>query len=213
MADKIDFKKSDKALYLPKTHPSVVDVPEMKFITISGSGNSGDAAGKFAAALKAVHYLSCAIKLDKANIADYKCYTVPPVEVLWYPQDGADFSEQIDKERALWKIMLRQPDFVDESAFNRAREVIQRRKKIQIADAKLEVIHEGLCVQCMHIGAYNDETSTGNKILRFIAENDYLPDINSTRAYHEIYISSPPRQSSPINMKIVIRYPVRQSNQ
>lgn len=208
MIEKIDFKKKDKALYFPKTSPSLVDVPKMKFITFMGKGNPDDPGCKYSAALKIVYSISYAIKLDKANIEGYCGYSIPPLETLIWTEDDFSLAENADKSRYMWKVMLRQPDFIDENAFKRASETIQKRKKIRTTEARFEIIEEGLCVQCMHIGAYDDEVATNDKILRFIAENGYVSDTGCNRSYHEIYLNSP-QKTSPVNMKTVMRHPVK----
>lgn len=209
MADKIDFKKVDKELYYPKTSPALVNVPQMKFVTMSGRGGPNDPSGEYFAAIKAVYSISYVIRFDKSNIEGYLSYTIPPLEILWCMEDGFNFSGAIDKNRCSWKIMLRQPDFVDENAFDRACKVIQKRKKIKANNARLENITEGLCVQCMHIGAYNDESATNDKLLKYIDENGYIADFGTNRTYHEIYINSPQKTNS-VNVKTVIRYPIRE---
>ena len=209
MVEKIDFRKKDKALYFPKITPSVIEVPEMKFVTISGSGSTSAPDGEYAAALKLIFSLAYVIKLGRNSNEEHSNYIMPPLETFFYTEEDYSISEDAGDGSLQWKAMLRLPDFVDEELFERAREIVQQRKKLRTAESRFETINEGLCVQCMHIGAFDDKIATNDKLLRFAAENGYATDFGKNRMYHEIYHKLP-QKTQPVHMKVVIRQPIRE---
>ena len=155
----IDYKKTQKELYLPKTAPSVIDVPRMTFITVDGEGDPNTSA-EYTAAVELLYGLSYTIKMDSKSILEY---VVPPLEGLWSVDDdfkggGASIS---DKDKFIWTMMIRQPDFVTADIFEAAKVALAKKKtNLDTSKAKLETITEGLCVQVMHIGSYDDEPAT-----------------------------------------------------
>ena len=205
----IDYKKTQKELYLPKTAPSVIDVPRMTFITIDGEGDPNTSA-EYTAAVELLYGLSYTIKMGSKSILEY---VVPPLEGLWSVDDdfrggGAEIN---DKSKFIWTMMIRQPDFVTEDILEVAKISLAKKKpNLDISKAKLETITEGLCVQVMHIGSYDDEPATVAALDGFAIENGYVLDINDIRRHHEIYISDP-RKVAPEKLKTVIRHPIRKA--
>lgn len=205
----IDFKKTQKELYLPKTAPSVIDVPRMTFITVDGKGDPNTSA-EYTAAVELLYGLSYTIKMGSKSILEY---VVPPLEGLWSVDDdfrggGAEIN---DKSKFIWTMMIRQPDFVTEDILEVAKISLAKKKpNLDISKAKLETITEGLCVQVMHIGSYDDEPATVAALDGFAIENGYVLDINDIRRHHEIYISDP-RKVAPEKLKTVIRHPIRKA--
>jgi len=205
----IDFKKTQKELYLPKTAPSVIDVPRMTFITVDGKGDPNTSA-EYTAAVELLYGLSYTIKMGSKSILEY---VVPPLEGLWSVDDdfrggGAEIN---DKSKFIWTMMIRQPDFVTEDILEVAKISLAKKKpNLDISKAKLETITEGLCVQVMHIGSYDDEPATVAALDGFAIENGYILDINDIRRHHEIYISDP-RKVAPEKLKTVIRHPIRKA--
>jgi hypothetical protein len=205
----IDYKKTQKELYLPKTAPSVIDVPRMTFITIDGEGDPNTSA-EYTAAVELLYGLSYTIKMGSKSILEY---VVPPLEGLWSVDDdfrggGAEIN---DKSKFIWTMMIRQPDFVTEDILEVAKISLAKKKpNLDISKAKLETITEGLCVQVMHIGSYDDEPATVAALDGFAIENGYILDINDIRRHHEIYISDP-RKVAPEKLKTVIRHPIRKA--
>ena len=203
----IDYKKTEKDLYLPKITPSVIDVPQMNFITVDGKGDPNTSA-EYTAAVELLYRFSYAIKMGSKSILEY---VVPPLEGLWSVDDdfrggGASIS---DKSKFIWTMMIRQPDFVTADVFETAKFALAKKKlNLDIAKVKLETITEGLCVQVMHIGSYDDEPATVAALDGFAIQNGYVLDINDSRRHHEIYISDP-RKSAPEKLKTVLRHPVR----
>lgn len=214
--EKIDFKKKDKDLYLPKTEPVEVLVPKMNFIMVDGKGNPNDKDGEYPKAIEILYALSYTIKMNKEirkEVEGYFDYVVPPLEGLWWLQDDdMDFSK---KDKYIWTSMIRQPEFVTKEIFDFAcNEVKKKKPNLDVSKARFEVFNEGLCVQCMHIGPFDEEYKTTEKIDKYIKENNLMNDIcgvnedGKIRRHHEIYLSDI-RRVNVEKMKTVIRHPVR----
>lgn len=210
--DKLDYKKEYKDLYQPKTKPSLIEVPEMLFIAVDGKGDPNTGA-EYKEALEILYGLSYSIKMSKMNGTQpegYFEYTVPPLEGLWYV-DGAEFDgiNITDKNKFRWVSMIRRPEFVTESVFEAAKAVLAKKKPdLDLGKARLMTFKEGLCVQIMHKGAYDDEPASIELIKAFVKENGYAEDFSGERRHHEIYLSDP-RKCTAENLRTVIRHPVR----
>ncbi len=202
----IDYKKTEKELYQPKTTPSVIDVPEMKFIAVDGKGDP-NSSEKYAAAVELLYGLSYTIKMDSKAVLEY---VVPPLEGFWEVADnfkggGATIT---DKSKFLWTMLIRQPDFVTAELLESAKATLAKKKPgVDVSKARLEAITEGLCVQVMHIGSYDDEPATVAALDKFAADNGYAVDMSGNRRHHEIYLSDP-RKVAPEKLKTIIRHPV-----
>jgi len=203
----IDYKKTEKELYFPKTTPSIIDVPEMTFIVVDGKGDP-NTSPEYAAAIELLYGLSYSIKMNNKSVLEY---VVPPLEGFWEAGDcfiggGAPIT---DKAKFVWTSVIRQPEFVTDEVFEAAKTVLAKKKpKLDISLARLEKITEGLSVQVMHIGSYDNEHETVLALDNFASENGYIIDINEKRRHHEIYLSDP-RKVAPEKMKTVIRHPIR----
>jgi len=193
----IDFKKEQKDLYQPKTTPSIIDVPEMLFIAADGKGDPNTSA-EYAAAVGALFGLSWAIKMSNKAVLEY---VVAPLEGFW---SAADSTEKSNFE---WTALIRQPDFVTEEILQAAK---SKMPDLDTSKARLVRITEGLCVQAMHIGPYDDEPATIAAMERYAVETGYAIDISDARRHHEIYLSDP-RKTAPEKLKTVIRHPVRKT--
>ena len=210
--DKLDYKKTYKELYQPKTKPSIIEVSEMIFIAIDGEGNP-NSCPEYKAAIEVLYGLSYAIKMSKMNgtqPAGYFEYVVPPLEGLWQV-DGVDFDGMnvTDKDKFKWISMIRQPEFVTEEVFEQAKLVLKKKKPaLDLSKARLMKMTEGLCVQIMHKGSYDDEPASIEQMKRFLDENGYIEDFSEGRFRHEIYLSDP-RKCSPDKLKTVIRHPIK----
>lgn len=210
--DKLDYKKTYKELYHPKTKPSIIEVPEMIFIALDGEGNP-NSCPEYKAAIEVLYGLSYAIKMSKMNgtqPAGYFEYVVPPLEGLWQV-DGVDFDGMnvTDKDKFKWISMIRQPEFVTEEVFEQAKLVLKKKKPaLDLSKARLMKMTEGLCVQIMHKGSYDDEPASIEQMKRFLDENGYIEDFSEGRFHHEIYLSDP-RKCSIDKLKTVIRHPIK----
>lgn len=213
--EKLDYKKEYKDLYQPKTKPSIIEVPEMIFIAIDGKGNP-NTSSEYKKALEILYGLSFTIKMSKMNGTQpegYFEYVVPPLEGLWYVDDAKfDGTNITDKNRFGWTSMIRQPEFVTENVFENARNTLAKKKReLDLSKARLIKMTEGLCVQIMHKGAYDDEPESIAKMREFAEKSGYSEDISDTRFHHEIYLSDP-RRCAPEILKTVIRHPIRRNN-
>jgi hypothetical protein len=206
MGYKLDYKKENKDLYIPKKKPSIVDVPSMNFIMVDGKGDPSKE--EYQQAIGALYALTYTIKMSKTKGKQppgYFEYVVPPLEGLWWIS-GESFS--FDKrDNWLWTSMIRQPEFVDPEMFAWACEECRRKKQeVDISKARLETFTEGLCVQMMHIGPYSQEPETLAFMRAFMAENGLVDETGSDRKHHEIYLSDP-RKTTPDKLKTVLRHP------
>lgn len=205
----IDFKKTQKDLYLPKTAPDMVEVPEMRFIMVDGSGNP-NTSEDYKTALELLYGLSYTIKMSKLSGSvpeGYFDYVVPPLEGLWWLSDNVavDFSQ---KDKFCWTSMIRQPDFVTPQVIEAAKEALKKKKPaLELSAVRLERWAEGICAQVMHVGSYDDEPATIERLERFIAESGYRTDLSDTRRHHEIYLNDP-NKTAPDKLKTVIRLPI-----
>jgi len=205
-----DYKKEYKDLYSPKIKPMMIDIPEMNFVAVEGKGNPNDKNGEYQKALGVLYGIQYTIKMSKMgnNIPDgYFDYVVPPLEGLWWFDDNKKMPTK-DKSKYNWISLIRLPEFVDKNIFKWACDETFKKKNIETKNAKLIKIKEGLCVQCSHIGSYDEEPKTLKLIERFIEENNLENDINDKRRHHEIYLSDP-RKIEVGKLKTVLRIPVK----
>ncbi|MCM1269462.1 MAG: GyrI-like domain-containing protein [Ruminococcus flavefaciens] len=212
---KFDYKKEYKDLYQPKTKPSIIEIPEMIFIAIDGKGDP-NTSDEYKEALEILYGLSFTIKMSKMSGTQpegYFEYVVPPLEGLWYVDDAKfDGTNITDKNRFCWISMIRQPEFVTEKVFENARNTLAKKKReLDLSKARLMKMTEGLCVQIMHKGTYDNEPESIAKMREFAEKSGYTEDISDTRFHHEIYLSDP-RRCAPENLKTVIRHPIRRNN-
>ena len=208
--EKVDYKKKFKELYLPKTKPAKVCVPKIQYIMIDGKGNPNYEEGEYSKAVGILYALSYRIKMSKMGSRDidgFFDYVVPPLEGLWWMEDtaGVDYRR---KDKFCWTSMIRQPEFVTDEVFKWACDEVMKKKGLDTSIARLETYDEGLCVQCMHIGDFDNEPETVQKIDNFIKENGLQNDIGIGRKHHEIYLSDP-RKCNRTKMKTVLRIPIK----
>ena len=210
MANAKDYKKEYKDLYLPKEKPMMIDVPEMQFVAVEGKGNPNDENGEYQKAIGALYGIQYTIKMSKMGNntpKGYFDYVVPPLEGFWWLDNREDFSTE-SKSKYHWISLIRLPEFVDKKVFEWACDEVSKKKKIDTKNARLLKIKEGLCVQCLHTGPYDDEPKTLKLMNDFIAENGLQSDITDTRRHHEIYLSDP-RKTEVSKLKTVLRIPVK----
>ncbi|HSP47969.1 MAG TPA: GyrI-like domain-containing protein [Clostridiaceae bacterium] len=202
---KIDYKKNYRGIYFPKNVPTIVDIPEMSYITIEGAGNPG--GEEFKKSVEVLYALSYAVKMSYKSDdvpEGYQEYTVFPLEGIW---DLVDYTKPVtDKDNYKYKLMIRQPDFLTEELFNRFKAQVEKKKpQLEVSRANLETITEGLSCQIMHIGSYDDEPESFRHMMEFCAQNHYE---RIGKTHKEIYISDP-RLTEAFNQKTVLRFWVK----
>lgn len=206
-----DYKKEYREFYLPKNRPEIVDIPSMNFVAVRGSGNPNEEEGEYKAAIGLLYGIAFTIKMSKLGshqIDGYFDYVVPPLEGFWW-QPGVSGIDYAHKEDFQWISLIRLPDFVTETDFRWAVGEAARKKKLDFSKAEFLTVAEGLCVQCMHIGPYDDEPATIARMTEYAESQGYEIDINDARRHHELYLSDA-RRCDPAKLKTVIRHPVRQ---
>lgn len=205
-----DFKKEFKEFYLPKNKPEIVNVPAMNYIAVRGKGNPNEEGGAYQKAIGVLYSVAYTLKMSYKT--DYKIdgffeYVVPPLEGFWWQDDieGVNYS---DKNSFNWISVIRLPDFITKNDFNWAVETATKKKKLDCSVAEFLTVDEGLCVQIMHIGSFDDEPATVALMDSFLKENGYSNDFSKTRLHHEIYMSDA-RKVVPEKWKTVIRHPIK----
>lgn len=207
-----DYKKEYKEYYLPKGEPSLVDVPPMNFLAVRGKGDPNEEQGEYKAAMSQLYGIAFTIKMSKRGdhrIEGYFDYVVPPLEGFWW-QEGTEGIDYAHKERLEWISLIRLPDFVTRADFDWAVAEATEKKKADFSRVEFLTYREGLCVQCMHVGAYDDEPATLARMDAFLAERGYVTDITNTRFHHEIYLSDA-RKVPPEKRKTVLRHPIKKA--
>ena len=205
-----DFKKEFKEFYLPRAKPEIVNVPKANYIAVRGKGNPNEEDGTYQKAVGILYAVAYTLKMSYKT--DYKIdgffeYVVPPLEGFWW-QDGIDGVDYSDKSSFNWISVIRLPDFITQENFNWAVETASKKKKIDCSSAEFLTINEGLCIQIMHIGSYDDEPASVKLMDDYLNENGYANDMNQSRLHHEIYLSDP-RKIEPEKWKTVIRHPIK----
>lgn len=207
-----DYKKEYKEFYMPKNQPVIVDIPKMQYIAVQGVGNPNVEGGEYKNAIGILYALAYTLKMSYKT--DYRIegffeYVVPPLEGFWW-QEGIDGFDYKRKEEFHWISVIRIPDFVKEKDFRWAVETAEQKKKIDCSQAKFLTIEEGLCVQMMHLGSFDDEPASVALMDAYIKEQGYVNDINKDRLHHEIYMSDA-RKVPPEKWKTVIRHPIKKA--
>ncbi len=205
-----DFKKSQKEIYAPKATPSVVNIPKMNFIAFRGKGDPNKEDGNYKKGLSLIYPLAYTLKMSYKGdyrIKDFFEYVVPPLEGFWW-QDHIKGVDYAHKDTFNFISVLRLPDFITIRDFNWAVTETERKKKLDLSNVEFLTIDEGLCVQCLHIGSYDDEPKTVALMHQYLEENDYQLDINDHRLHHEIYLSDP-RKTDISKLKTIIRHPIK----
>lgn len=208
-----DFKKEYKDFYLPKNKPQIVNVPKANYIAIRGQGNPNEEGGAYKQAIGILYAVAYTLKMSYKTdykIAGFFEYVVPPLEGFWW-QDGICGVDYTKKDEFNWISIIRLPDFITRENFDWAVKTASEKKKIDCSKAEFLTIEEGLCVQIMHIGSFDDEPATVTLMDKYLAENGYEKDFSDARLHHEIYLSDP-RKSTPDKQKTVIRHPVKKRN-
>ena len=207
-----DFKKEYKEYYLPPQKPVIVEISKMNFIAITGKGDPNEADGEYSKAMNLLYGIAYTLKMSYKG--DYKIngffeYVVPPLEGLWWQEgvNGVDYSR---KEAFRWISLIRLPDFVSKADAEWAKTEAAKKKKMDFSAIQFLTYDEGLCVQSMHIGSYDDEPATIRAISDFAEKNGYVIDITENRRHHEIYLTDP-RKTEISKLKTVVRHPIKKA--
>lgn len=205
-----DFKKEYKEFYMPKNKPEIVNVPKANYIAVRGTGDPNEENGAYQKAISVLYGVAYTLKMSYKT--DYKIngffeYVVPPLEGFWW-QENIDGINYADKASFHWISVIRLPDFVSEKDLEWAKEMTTKKKKIDCSSAEFLTVDEGLCVQIMHLGAFDGEPATVAIMDNYVKESGYINDITGKRLHHEIYLSDA-RKVEPEKWKTVIRHPIK----
>lgn len=207
-----DYKKEYKEFYIPKNKPAIVDIPVMNYIAVRGQGNPNEEGSEYKKSIELLYGIAYTIKMSKKgshHIEGYFDYVVPPLEGFWWQEDqeGIDYAH---KEEFKFISVIRLPDFVTKEDFDWAIQEATAKKKMDFSKVEFMTYEEGLCVQCMHIGSYDDEPATVELMHKYMEEQGYALDINDNRLHHEIYLSDA-RKVAPEKLKTVVRHPIKRA--
>ena len=205
-----DYKKEYQAFYMPKNTPSIVTVPSMNYVAVRGHGDPNAENGEYKQAISLLYTIAFTIKMSKMSghqMDGYFDYVVPPLEGFWW-QAGVAGIDYAHKENFEWISVIRLPDFVTKADFDWAVKEATKKKKTDFSKTEFLTYDEGLCVQCMHIGVYDDEPATVASMHSFMEQHGYTLDITDKRLHHEIYLSDA-RKVAPEKRKTIIRHPIK----
>lgn len=205
-----DYKKEYKEFYMPKNKPEIVEVPSMNYIAVRGKGNPNEENGPYSQAISVLYAIAYTIKMSykgSHKIEGFFEYVVPPLEGFWW-QEGIDGVDYGNKDSFHWISAIRLPDFVTQTDFDWAVAEAAKKKKIDCTGAEFLTINEGLCVQMMHLGSFDEEPASVARMDAYIEEQGYVNDFTPGRLHHEIYLSDA-RRVAPEKWKTVIRHPVK----
>lgn len=205
-----DFKKEYKELYAPKKGPGIIEVPPVTYVAVRGSGDPNEEGRAYQQAIAVLYAISYTIKMSKKGsrqIEGYTDFVVPPLEGFWW-QDAAEGIDYAHKEAFNWIAVIRLPDFVTREVFGWAVEEAAAKKKIDCSIAEYLRVREGLCVQCLHVGSYDDEPATVEAMDAFAREQGYEIDLSEERRHHEVYLSDA-RKVAADKLKTIVRHPIK----
>ena len=205
-----DFKKEYKEFYLPKNKPEIVTVPRANYIAVRGQGDPNEQGGAYQQAIGVLYALAYTLKMSYKTdyrIQGFYDYVVPPLEGFWR-QEGVEGIDYGNKAAFQWTSVIRLPDFVTEKDLAWAVETAEKKKKLDCSAAAFLTVDEGLCVQILHLGPFDEEPASVALMDAYIREQGYVNDLSEQRQHHEIYLSDA-RKVEPARWKTVIRHPIR----
>ena len=205
-----DYKKEYREFYLPKNVPETVDIPPMNYAAVRGRGDPNEEDGAYKRAVGALYAVAYTIKMSRMSghsMEGYFDYVVPPLEGFWW-QDGIDGVDYSNKSEFNWISVIRLPEFVGEAEFDWAVKEAAAKKKLMLSNVEFLRVNEGLCVQVMHTGAYDDEPATVALMDEYLLANGYENDFSNGRLHHEIYLSDA-RRVQKEKWRTVIRHPIK----
>ena len=205
-----DFKKEYKEYYMPKSKPEIVTVPKANYIAVRGKGNPNEEGGAYKKAIGVLYAVAYTLKMSYKT--DYRIegfyeYVVPPLEGFWW-QEGIEGIDYTDKSTFNWISVIRLPEFISKADFDWAVKIAEQKKKMDCSMAEFLTMEEGLCVQIMHIGPFDNEPAAVELMDMYLAENGYENDFSKDRLHHEIYLSDA-RKVNPEKWRTVIRHPIK----
>ncbi len=206
-----DYKKEYKEFYMPKNIPSIIKIPKMNYIAVRGKGNPNEENSEYKNSIGLLYTIAFTIKMSYKGtykIDGYFEYVVPPLEGFWWQEGKEGVIDYKSKDKFSFISIIRLPDFVTKKDFDWAIREATSKKRQDFSEVEFLTYEEGICVQCMHIGSYDDEPTTINLMHKCMMENGYELDITDTRFHHEIYLSDP-RRCEVSKLKTVIRHPIR----
>lgn len=206
-----DYKKEYKEFYMPASRPGIVTVPKMNYIAVRGSGDPNEENGAYKNSIGLLYGIAYTIKMSYKGphkIEGFFEYVVPPLEGFWWQDGMKETIDYKDKGAMHFISVIRLPDFVTKADFDWAIDEATKKKKQDFSTVEFLSYDEGVCVQCMHLGSYDDEPETVRLMHEFARENGYEPDLTETRLHHEIYLSDP-RKCDAGKLKTVVRHPVK----
>ena len=204
-----DFKKEFKQIYAPAKKPSIIEVPKMNYVAVRGKGDPNDESGEYKQAIELLYGLSYTLKMSyktEYKIKGFYEYVVPPLEGFWWQEDKKNV-DYLHKEKFHWISVIRLPDFISKKDFDWAVERASIKKKIDCSKVEFFTFEEGLCVQMMHQGSFDEEETTVEIMNQYLQGKGYRNDFNKSRLHHEIYLSDA-RKVIPEKWKTVIRHPI-----
>lgn len=204
-----DFKKEYKEYYQPKKKPEIINIPSFNFIAVRGKENPNEENGMYQQAISVLYAVAYTLKMSYKT--DYKIegfyeYVVPPLEGFWWQEDEKNV-DYLNKEKFHWISVIRLPDFISKKDFDWAVEKASMKKKIDCSKVEFFTFEEGLCVQMMHYGSFDEEEATVEIMNQYLQEKGYRNDFNKSRLHHEIYLSDA-RKVAPEKWRTVIRHPI-----
>lgn len=205
-----DFKKEYKEFYMPGAEPQVVEVPEANYLAVRGKGDPNEEGGEYKRAIEMLYSVAYTLKMSYKTdhrIEGFYDYVVPPLEGFWW-QEGICGVDLAHKELFSWISVIRLPDFITRKDFEWAVSAATKKKKIDCSRVEFLNINEGLCVQMMHTGPYDNELISVARMQEWVEQNGYMDDLSEKRLHHEIYLSDV-RKTSPEKLRTVIRHPIR----
>lgn len=206
-----DFKKEEKQFYKPGRKPKLIDIPKMTYIAVQGKGDPNIEGSEYKQSIQLLYSIAYTIKMSKMGthkIKDYFDFVVPPLEGFWW-QNGVQGVDYNHKEKFHFISCIRMPDFVTQDVFKWAKKEATTKKGLDFTPVKLITMTEGKCVQIIHVGDYDAEPTTIEKMHQFIVKNNLELDFSDQRRHHEIYLSDP-RRTKRENLKTIIRLPVKE---
>ena len=206
-----DYKKEYKEFYMPKNKPSIVTIPKMNYIAVRGKGNPNDENGEYKESIGLLYAIAFTLKMSYKGtykIPGYFEYVVPPLEGFWWQEGNYGTIDYNQKDKLQFISIIRLPDFITKKDFDWAIKEATEKKKQDFSKVEFLSYDEGNCVQCMHIGSYDNEPITIDLMHKYMLENGYELDITDDRFHHEIYLSDP-RRCDVNKLKTVIRHPIK----